>query len=115
VATNPKRAIALIAGSGGVTACYALGLVASVNAFGGGVGAGKVIAVYLGGAALAAVAPTPGGMGPLEAALVAGLIGVGLATGPAVAAVLVYRLISYWAPVLPGFILYRSLRARSII
>jgi undecaprenyl-diphosphatase len=98
-----------------VTAGYALALVAAVEAFGGGLPATKIVAVYLGGSALAAVSPTPGGLGALEAALVAGLTGVGAAAGPSVAAVLVYRLVTYWAPVLPGLVLFRRLRARGAL
>ena len=44
-----------------------------------------VAVVYLGGSAIAAAAPTPGGLGAMEAALVAGLTGFGLSTGPAIA------------------------------
>ena len=38
------------------------------------------------------------------AALVAGLTGVGMASGPAVSAVLTYRLATYWLPIVPGWI-----------
>ena len=47
---------------------------------------------------------------PLEAALVAVLIGFGMASGPAVSAGLTYRLISYWLPVLPGWLSWNLLR-----
>ena len=53
---------------------------------------------------IAAAAPTPGGLGALEAALVAGFTGVGMESGVAVAAVLSYRLVTYWLPILPGWI-----------
>ncbi|MEA2685102.1 MAG: hypothetical protein QOE93_297 [Actinomycetota bacterium] len=112
---EPRRAIAVFGGSAGVTTGYALALVAAVEAFGGGLPATKIVAVYLGGSALAAVSPTPGGLGALEAALVAGLTGVGAAPGPAVAAVLVYRFVTYWMPVLPGLVLFRRLRARGAL
>ena len=46
--------------------------------------------------------PTPGGLGAIEAALVAGLTGVGMDPAIAVAAVLSYRLATYWLPILPG-------------
>jgi undecaprenyl-diphosphatase len=88
---------------------------AAIQAFGGGVPATKVLAVYLGGSALAAVSPTPGGLGALEAALVAGLTGVGASAAPSVAAVLVYRFVTYWVPVLPGLVLFRRLRARGLL
>lgn len=112
---EPRRAVALFAGSAGITAGYALAFMAAIEAFGGGVPASKVLAVYLGASALAAVAPTPGGLGALEAALVAGLTGVGLAAGPSVGAVLVYRFVTYWAPVLPGLVLFRRLRSRGLL
>ena len=46
---------------------------------------------------IAAAAPTPGGLGALEAGLVAGFTGVGLDPGIAVAAVLSYRLVDLLA------------------
>ena len=115
VGTSPRRAVALFAGAGGVTAAYALGLAAAVQSFGGGVGTGRIVAVYLGSAAVAAAAPTPGGLGPLETGLVVGLRGAGMATGPALGAVLVYRLVTYWLPVVPGVVLYRRLRQRAVL
>jgi uncharacterized membrane protein YbhN (UPF0104 family) len=38
------------------------------------------------------------------------LIGFGMASGPAVSAVLTYRLITYWLPVLPGSLSWNLLR-----
>jgi undecaprenyl-diphosphatase len=107
---KPRAGLALIGGSVGVTAGYALALVAAAHAVGVALPMVTIVAVYLGGAALAAVAPTPGGLGAMEAALVAGLTAAGAASGPAVAAVLVYRLVTFWLPILPGFVAYRVLR-----
>lgn len=107
----PRRAAALLTGSLGVTAGYALALVASVQAFGGGVAPVGVVAVYLGASALAAVSPTPGGLGTLEAALVAGLVAIGARGHSALGAVLVFRLVTYWLPVFPGWLAFRFLRA----
>ena len=45
-----------------------------------------------------------------EAALVAALTGFGMASGAAVSAVLTYRLITYWLPVLPGWLSWNLLR-----
>ena len=107
---NPRAGLALIGGSAGVTAGYALALVAATHAFGVGLPLTTVAAVYLAGSAVAAVAPTPGGLGALEGALVAGLTAAGAPSGPTIAAVLVYRLVTYWLPILPGFVAYRMLR-----
>jgi uncharacterized protein (TIRG00374 family) len=68
--------------------------------------------VYLASSAVEALAPTPGGVGPFEAAAVAGMGTLGVAAGPAVAAVLTYRLITYWLPVVPGGIALHVLRRR---
>ena len=69
--------------------------------------------VYLGASAL--TAPTAGGLGALEAALVAGLTGAGMQAAPAVSAVLRYRLATYWLPVAPGRLCWRLLQRREYI
>ena len=115
VARNPGKMIMLLGGSVLITLAYIGAFAASVEAFGGGPGVVLVGAVYLGASALAAAAPTPGGLGALEAALVAGLTGVGMLAGPAVSAVLLYRLATYWLPVAPGWLCWRELQRRGYI
>ena len=46
----------------------------------------------------------------MEVALSAGLTTVGVASAPAVAAVLIYRLLTFWLPLVPGFIAFRYLQ-----
>jgi uncharacterized membrane protein YbhN (UPF0104 family) len=60
---------------------------------------------------VAAASPTPGGLVAMEAALVAGLTALGSSTGAAVAGVLAFRLLSYWLPMLPGWLAHRALRS----
>jgi undecaprenyl-diphosphatase len=74
-----------------------------------------IAAVYMGAAAIAAAAPSPGGLGAIEAALIAGLTGVGMQAGPAVSAVLLYRLATYWLPVAPGWLAWRVLQRRDYV
>ena len=88
---------------------------AAVNAFGGGISVAKVGAVYLAASALAAATPTPGNLGAIEAALVAGLTGVGMESGPAVSAVLTYRLATYWLPILPGWLAWWYLQRKNYL
>jgi undecaprenyl-diphosphatase len=114
-AASPVKLGLLFGGSALITLAYIAGLDASVQAFGGGPGLVVLGAVYLAAAALAAAAPTPGGLGAIEAALVAGLTGVGMQPGPAVSAVLLYRLATYWLPVLPGWLCWRSLQHRGYV
>ena len=64
---------------------------------------------------LARTAPKPGGLGAIEAALVAGLTGVGMQARPAVSAVLLYRLATCWLPVLPDWLCWRFLQHRGYV
>jgi uncharacterized membrane protein YbhN (UPF0104 family) len=115
VAASPVKLALLAGGSALITLAYIGGLAASVQAFGGGAGITEIGAVYLGAALIAAASPTPGGLGAIEAALVAGLTGIGLPPGPAVSAVLAYRLATYWLPVLPGWVCLRILQKRDYV
>ena len=114
-ARRPARALRLFGGSAGVTTCYILALTASLRAFGADVSALKIAVVFLGGSAVASAAPTPGGLGAVEAALVAGLTAVGVASGPAVTGVLAYRLLTFWLPIIPGWLTFRALQRRHVI
>jgi uncharacterized protein (TIRG00374 family) len=115
VARNPVKMLMLFGGSALVTLAYVGALAASVQAFGGGPGVILIAAVYMGAAAIAAAAPSPGGLGAIEAALVAGLTGIGMQAGPAVSAVLLYRLATYWLPVAPGWLAWRVLQRRDYV
>ena len=110
VARSPARLALLIGGSALVTLAYMGGLVASVEAFGGGASIAKIGAVYMAASLVAAASPTPGGVGAIEALLTAGLTGLGISSGAAVSAVLIYRLATYWLPVLPGWLFWRLLQ-----
>jgi undecaprenyl-diphosphatase len=115
LARSPSRITALFGGSVGVTMAYIGALACAVAAFDGGVSFAQVGAVYLGASMIAAAAPTPGGLGAMEAALVAGLTGVGMDPAIAVAAVLSYRLVTFWLPILPGWLSFRLLEGRNYI
>ena len=115
VAISPVKLTLLAGGSALITLAYIGGLAASVQAFGGHAGIIEIGAVYLGAALIAAASPTPGGLGAIEAALVAGLTGIGVPPGPAVSAVLTYRLATYWLPVIPGWAAWRLLQRRDYV
>ena len=107
--------IMLFGGSALITLAYVGALAASIQSFGGGPGIILIGAVYLGAAAIAAAAPSPGGLGAIEAALIAGLTAVGMHAGPAVSAVLLYRLATYWLPIAPGWLSWRTLLRRDYV
>ncbi|MBA9004888.1 lysylphosphatidylglycerol synthase transmembrane domain-containing protein [Thermomonospora cellulosilytica] len=68
-----------------------------------------VVVAYLVGAAAGAALPSPGGVGGTEAALTAALAAIGVPAAPALQAVLLFRAITYWAPVPVGLAAARTL------
>ena len=110
-----SRGRQLLAASAGVTAAYVLALYAAARAAGGAPSVVSVAAVYLGGSALAAASPTPGGLGAVEASLIAGLTSVGQPAAAAVTTVLAFRIITYWLPVLPGAVSFWALRRAELL
>jgi len=110
LARSPVRLTLLFGGSALVTLANVGALVASVEAFGGGASIAKIGAVYMAASVVAAATPTPGGVGGFEAAAIAGLTGIGISSGAAVSAVVIFRLATYWLPVPPGWLCWRLLR-----
>src|SRR6185503_13952703 len=104
VVRRPSKLLLLFGGSVLLSMANMLALYFSIAAFGGGLPLATVGAVYLVAAAVASAAPTPGGLGALEAALIAGLVAAGLDSEVAVPAVFLFRLATYWLPILPGWI-----------
>jgi undecaprenyl-diphosphatase len=111
----PTQAFKLFSGVAGITVTNVLLLMAALNAFGIQPSLLQVGAVYLSGEALASASPTPGNLGAIEAALVANLTNLGVQMEPAVAGVLVYRLLSFWLPIVPGLLALRYLRRQQIL
>jgi undecaprenyl-diphosphatase len=115
VIRSPGKIALLLGGSAAVTLSYVLAVYFSTVAFGGDLNLAQVGAVYLAGSAIAAAAPTPGGLGALEAAVIAGLVGAGMSSTAAVPAVFLFRLATYWLPILPGWIAFNHLRRADFV
>jgi uncharacterized protein (TIRG00374 family) len=90
-------------------------LYASVLAFGGSITFASLAVVFLVGAAAGSVVPTPGGLGAVEAALSAGLAAAGLPGDTAVSAVLLYRVTTFWLPVIPGWLAFHALQRANAV
>lgn len=115
VFTRPGSLLALLGGVAAVNVLMIVGLQTCLAGFGARPAFALVAVVYLGGSTLAAVAPTPGGLGVMEGALVAGLTGLGVATGPAVTGVLAFRLASWWLPAGAGALAWAHLHRRDVL
>ena len=115
LAHEPARLALMFLGGSLVTLGYLFGLYAAVRAFGGTTSLAAVGAVYLAGSAIGQAAPAPGGLGAVEAVLIAGLTSAGLDKEIAVPAVLLFRFATFWIPILPGWLSFRSLTNRQEI
>jgi uncharacterized membrane protein YbhN (UPF0104 family) len=69
-----------------------------------------VFLVFTIGMIVGTATPTPGGLVGAEAGLTGGLIAYGVSPDMALAAALVYRFLTYWLPLLPGFIVFVRIR-----
>jgi uncharacterized membrane protein YbhN (UPF0104 family)/tRNA A-37 threonylcarbamoyl transferase component Bud32 len=72
-------------------------------------------ALYMVANTVASAVPTPGGVGAVEAALVFVLVGSGVEEATAWASVLLFRLVNYWFPTIPGWIGLRISERRELI
>jgi uncharacterized membrane protein YbhN (UPF0104 family) len=112
VAQRPRKLAVGFGGSIMLSLCYILCLAACVAAFGGSVPLAKIGVVYLTGATLGSIIPTPGGLGAVEAALTAGLTAAGVPGAVAISAVLLFRLLTFWLPVPIGWAALNYLERR---
>ncbi|MFJ9593064.1 lysylphosphatidylglycerol synthase domain-containing protein [Streptomyces virginiae] len=117
VLQRPKKLVTGIGGMLLLTGCFVMCLDASIRAFGGGeaISYASIAVVFLAGNALGSAAPTPGGMGAVEATLTLGLVAAGLEKEVAISAVLLFRLMTFWLPVLPGWISFNFLTRKEAI
>ena len=105
----------IVAGCAATTLGAALALWASVEAFGGNTSFVTVTVVTMVGGTLASAAPTPGGVGAVEAALIGGLAAFGVPAAVAVPSVLLYRVLTCWLPVFIGWPVMRLLTRNDMI
>jgi uncharacterized protein (TIRG00374 family) len=115
LAREPKRLAIIVSGCAATTLGAALALWASVGAFGGGTTFVTVTVVTMIGGTLASAAPTPGGVGAVEAALIGGLTAFGVPAAVAVPSVLLYRVLTCWLPVFVGWPVMRWLTRKDMI
>lgn len=119
VLQRPQKLLTGIGGMLLLTLMFVLCLDASVRAFGNeqmtSLSLASVAVVFLAGNALGSAAPTPGGVGAVEATLTLGLIAVGVPKDVAAPAVLLYRLLTLWLPVLPGWLFFNHLTRKGLL
>jgi putative heme transporter len=87
-------------------------LAVSIHATGAAVPWRVLLLIYGSGVAAQSLTVTPGGLGVTEGTLGLTLVAAGLRPGPALAAVMLYRLVSFWLVAGAGWLVFLSLRVQ---
>ncbi|MCA5894487.1 flippase-like domain-containing protein [Isoptericola sp. NEAU-Y5] len=109
---QPGRLALGLGGNVVMTLGYVLAFDAALAAFGQSLSLIDVAVVYLVGNALGALVPTPGGLGGVEGALIAGLTAAGIPASLAFSVTMLYRVVTYWARVPIGWAAMRFLERK---
>jgi uncharacterized membrane protein YbhN (UPF0104 family) len=106
---KPARVAALWGGSLAFPAAHACVMVAVSRAVHMSVPVSGVLVAYLFASTAAGWLPTPAGLGSLDAALALALVTAGASAVAATSAVLGYRLVTAWLPLIPGVLVLGAL------
>lgn len=107
-----RRPVGLLVRTAVAQACGAVILLIALRGLGVGseLGAIEFARVYFVVTLLSSFVPVPGGVGVVEAGLTGALVAAGVDPTTALAGVLVYRLLTYVAPIVVGAVLYACWR-----
>jgi undecaprenyl-diphosphatase len=94
--------------AGSLTSLFALW--ASAHALGVDITMSQSLVAYVLGNIVGGLVPTPGGLGAVEAGIYSGLVLVGVNTSEAFTITLIYRFLTYWVPIIPGYYYFWTLR-----
>ncbi|MDQ3123253.1 MAG: flippase-like domain-containing protein [bacterium] len=112
---SPYEVLLACASSLAVSLSYVVCLYACSRAFGLGLGIVGAVTVYAAAVVAKSVVPTPGGLGPLEIAMVSAMITLGIGKSEAVSVVVLYRLATFWLPIPLSLLAYQYISNRKII
>lgn len=115
VVQRPQKLLTGVLGMLLLTLAFVMCLDACIRAFGYETSYANLAVVFLAANALGSAAPTPGGLGAVEAALIAALIAFGVPKEVATPAVLLFRLMTLWIPVLPGWLSFTQLTRKGAL
>jgi uncharacterized protein (TIRG00374 family) len=115
MAKDPRKVSLGLGGQLLINSAYIATLYASVRAAGGHCSFSTAALVYLAGATIGQAVPTPGGLGGIEALLTASLTTAGIPLDQAVVSTLVFRLVTFWLPLVPGWFALRFLTSKNAL
>jgi glycosyltransferase 2 family protein len=103
LASSPRKLVLLLGGAFGRDLVVAMALSVSLLAFGDHLRLPVLIVVIVLAAMIGGIAPTPGGLGVVEAGMILGLTSAGISEANATAAVFVQRLFTSYLPPIWGW------------
>ncbi len=115
VASSPNKLVLLLGGAFGRDLLVAMALSVSLRAFGDHLRLPTLIVVITLAAMIGGVAPSPGGLGVVEAGMILGLTAAGVSEADATAAVFIQRLFSSYLPPIWGWITLVWMRKREYL
>jgi uncharacterized membrane protein YbhN (UPF0104 family) len=110
--TDPRRLAIATLGVIVLNGGNVLALDASLRAFSTSLALPSLVVVYLVASTVGSAAPTPGGLGAVEAALVGGLTATGVPVAAALTSVLAFRAATFWLPAPVGWVALVGLQRR---
>ena len=115
VASSPGKLVQLLGGAFGRDLLVAMALSVSLRAFDDHLRLPILIVVITLAALIGGIAPSPGGMGVVEAGMILGLTAAGVAEADATAAVFIQRLFTSYLPPIWGWLTLVWLRRREYL
>ena len=115
IASSPRKLVLLVGGSFGQELFVAMALSVSLRAFDDHLRLPVLIVVITLAAMIGGIAPSPGGMGVVEAGLILGLTAAGVSEADATAAVFIQRLFTSYLPPIWGWATLVWMRKREYL
>ncbi|MFB7330445.1 YbhN family protein [Streptomyces adustus] len=113
--TRPSRVLALWGGSAATPVLQGCVIAAVGASLGLPLSWAQVVFAFLAAGTAVGAVPAPGGIGPVDAALVLAMTAFGAPLGLATATVIGYRVLTVWVPLLPGALVLSALVQREVL
>ena len=115
ILSNPRKAVMIFGGNLCSQIAYALVIDAALHAYGASLPLADIIVINSLASLVGGMAPVPGGMGVIEAGLIAGMTAAGVPQSEAVAATFTARLFTAYLPPIWGWAALQWLRRRDYV
>ena len=115
VMRTPKKGLQLIGGNLVSQVLYAVALWTALHAYGASLGLPQLIIINTFASVLGGIAPVPGGIGVIEAGLIAGFTAAGVPDQAAIAATFTARMFTAYLPPIAGWTAIAWMRRRDYV